>query len=152
MSVSISQLKLLDHPSSGWGIEEHQAASDPSVIAVLRNVVNDTAREAGAGPDDICDIQIAVGEALANAYRHGSPVKGESRITLRCMVCAQAVIVEIEDEGAPFCPDSISEPDPNELRDHGMGIYLMRQAMDVVQFFCNCPGNRVRMVKWLRDG
>jgi hypothetical protein len=35
------------------------------------------------------------------------------------------------------------------MRDHGMGIYLMRHAMDVVEFACNCPGNRVSMLKWL---
>jgi serine/threonine-protein kinase RsbW len=134
-----------------WKVYERQSTSDPYVIAVLRRVVLDAAIEAGATNDEICDIQIAVGEALTNAYRHGSPVKGVSKIKMRCMTCACAVVVEIEDEGSPFDPDSVAEPDPALLRDHGMGIYLMRQAMDVVDFASGCPGNRVRMIKWIKN-
>jgi len=134
-----------------WRTWEHVAASDPALIAVLRDKVTAAAEQAGARGDTLCDIKIAVGEALSNAYRHGSPTKGSSKIVVRCMTCAAAVVVEVEDEGEPFEPDDTPEPDPGKLRDHGMGIYLMRQAMDVVEFASNCPGNRVRIVKWLRD-
>lgn len=137
--------------STTWKTWEHVAASDPALIAVLRDKVTAAAEQAGARGDTLCDIKIAVGEALSNAYRHGSPAKGLSKIVVRCMTCAAAVVVEIEDEGEPFEPDSTPEPDPRRPRDHGMGIYLMRQAMDVVEFESNCPGNRVRIVKWLRQ-
>lgn len=134
-----------------WKTWEHVAASDPALIAVLRDKVTAAAEEAGARGDTLCDIKIAVGEALSNAYRHGSPAKGSSKIVVRCMTCAAAVVVEIEDEGEPFEPGDTPDPDPSKLKDHGMGIYLMRQAMDVVEFASNCPGNRVRIVKWLRE-
>ncbi|MCE5315523.1 MAG: ATP-binding protein [Armatimonadota bacterium] len=148
----VSQREVSDFicpESEAWNVVEYQSVSDPSMIAVLRSRVIEAATAAGAKSDAICDIQIAVGEALTNAYRHGSPEKGVSKIKLRCMTCANAVVVEIEDEGEPFDPNAVSDPDPGELRDHGMGIYLMRQAMDVVDFSTNCPGNRVRMIKWL---
>ena len=132
-----------------WKTWEHVAASDPALIAVLRDRVTTAAEEAGACGQILCDVKIAVGEALSNAYRHGSPAKGANRILVRCMTCLAAVVVEIEDEGEPFDPSVTPEPDPRKLKDHGMGIYLMRQAMDVVEFASNCPGNRVRMVKWL---
>lgn len=97
----------------------------------------------------MCDIKIAVGEALTNAYRHGSPKKGVSRIEVRCMTCSAAFVVEIQDEGPSFNPDDTPDPDPRKLKDHGMGIYLMREAMDVVEFSSTGSGNVVRMVKWL---
>jgi anti-anti-sigma factor len=132
-----------------WKTWEHVAASDPALIAVLRDKVTTAAQEAGACGQVLCDIGIAVGEALSNAYRHGSRAKSESRILVRCMTCSAAVVVEIEDEGEPFNPSDTPEPDPRNLKDHGMGIYLMRRAMDVVEFASNRPGNQVRMVKWL---
>lgn len=135
--------------SETWKVMEYQAASDPTMISVLRGKIMDAATSAGAIGDTLCDIQIAVGEALTNSYRHGSPVKGTSKIKLRCMTCCKAVVIEIEDEGDSFDPDAICKPDPNAMRDHGMGIFLMRQAMDVVEFYTGCPGNRVRMIKWL---
>lgn len=133
----------------GWKISEHVAASDPSVIAILRGKVRDAAIEAGARDDVLCDIQIAAGEALTNAYKHGSPMKGENKITLRCMSCGKALVIEVEDEGTEFDPCATSDPDPKQMRECGMGIYLMRQAMDAVDFTTGCHGNKVRMVKWL---
>ena len=134
-----------------WKTYEGQTVSDPSVITILRRVVLDALQEHEVDEDAICDIQIAVGEALTNAYTHGSPVKGESKINLQCMLCPKAMVVEIMDEGNAFDPCAVSIPDPAKLIDHGMGIYLMRQTMDVVEFDCDCPGNRVRMIRWLSD-
>lgn len=132
-----------------WKTYEFTVASDPSMISVLRSKVAEAAEMAGASGDMLCDIQIAAGEALTNAYRHGSPNKGENKITLRYAVSPKGLIIEIEDEGEPFDPSATTEPDPKEMRDHGMGLFLMRQAMDSVEFCCNCPGNKVKMVKWL---
>ncbi len=132
-----------------WKTCEHVAASNPALIAVLRDRITAAAESAGAGGDVLCDIKIAVGEALTNAYRHGSPKKGVSRIEVRCMTCSAAFVVEIQDEGPSFNPDDTPDPDPRKLKDHGMGIYLMREAMDVVEFSSTGSGNVVRMVKWL---
>lgn len=132
-----------------WKTSEYVAVSDASLIAVLRDKLTTAAEQAGATGETLCDIKIAVGEALTNAYRHGSPNKGTSKICVQCMTCSSAFVVEIEDEGAPFDPTATPDPDPRKLKDHGMGIFLMRKAMDAVEYKFNCPGNRVRMVKWL---
>ena len=132
-----------------WRTLEHVADSDPSLIGTLRESVSQVALDAGATDEMLCDIRMAVGEALTNAYKHGSPKKGNSKISVTCMSCPEALVVEVCDEGKPFDPDTVCRPDPKEMQDHGMGIFLMRQAMDVVEFRSNCPGNRVRMIKWL---
>jgi serine/threonine-protein kinase RsbW len=134
-----------------WVVREYVATSDPYVVSLLRDKAVAFAIEAGATGEMLCDIQIAVGEALTNAFKHGSPRKGTDKIILRCFRCPEAVAFEVEDEGKEFDSDSIPEPDPQNMHDHGMGIYLMRQAMDEVQFQHNCPGNRVRMLKRLRS-
>lgn len=134
---------------SKWKTYEYRAASDPSMISTLRQRVVEAATEAGATGEDLCDIQIAAGEALTNAYKHGSPNKATDTIHLRCLSCPSAIVIEVQDEGHCFDPNCNGVPDPRHMRDHGMGIYLMREAMDEVEFEHNCPGNRVRMVKWL---
>lgn len=138
-----------DMRNQQWKAYEYVAASDPSLLADLRKKAVDAAESAGASGDDLCDIHIAVGEALTNAYRHGSPDKGVSKILMRCLSCRKAVVIEVADEGEPFDPTAVSDPDISLMRDHGMGLFLMRQAMDVVEFVADSPGNRVRMIKWL---
>ncbi len=151
--ISRTQITAEDYKElgkNGWRIYEDIAISNSSSIPVLRNRVVDAAIEAGASGDILCDIQIAAGEALTNAYRHGSPRKGINKIKMTVMSCQKAFVIEIKDEGDAFDPNSTTEPDPKKMRESGMGLYLMRQAMDIVEFETNCPGTRVRMIKWLR--
>lgn len=143
------QLDKFDYEAQGWNVAEYVAASDPSIIAILRSKVRDAALKAGVRDELLCDIQIAAGEALTNAYKHGSPNRGTDKITLRCMSCSKVLVVEVEDEGTPFDPERVAEPDPNQMRENGMGLFIMRQAMDAVEFKSDCPGNKVRMIKWL---
>ncbi|MCL5671740.1 MAG: anti-sigma factor antagonist [Acidobacteria bacterium] len=135
---------------AGWRTFERVVSSDPAMISVLREQISEAAVEAGARDETLCDILIAVGEALTNAYKHGSPKKRTNTIQMRCTTTPKAVVVEIRDQGMPFDPDAVGVPNPKRPRDHGMGIYLMRQTMDSVEFACNCPGNSVRMIKWLQ--
>lgn len=146
---SAAMLESRDSQHASWHVSEFVAKSDPYVISVLRDKATRTAIEAGAAGDVLCDIQIAVGEALTNAYRHGSPDPQVNRIILRCMTCPGGVAFEIQDEGHPFDADAVPEPRFGLLPEHGMGIHLMRHAMDAVEFRSDCPGNLVRMVKWI---
>lgn len=139
--------QAVDLKDTDWTTVEHVALSSAS--AMLRDRIIDAAVQAGAAEERLCDITIAVGEALSNAYQHGSPCKATSSIRVKCMGCAKAFVVEIEDQGKAFDPDTIPEPDL--VQDHGRGIHIMRQAMDVVEYSFNHPGNRVRMVKWLQN-
>ncbi len=129
-------------------VAEFLVPSDARVISTLRYNAAIVASQAGATADILRDIEIAVGEALTNAYKHGSPEKGCSLILMKCAACDRAFAVEIRDEGSPFDPSFVAEPDPHSMREDGMGIYLMRCVMDVVEIECGLPGNRVRMIKW----
>lgn len=129
-------------------VAEFLVPSDARVISTLRYNAAIVASQAGATADILRDIEIAVGEALSNAYKHGSPEKGCSLILMKCAACDRAFAVEIRDEGSPFDPRFVTEPDPHSLREDGLGIYLMHSVMDVVEIECGLPGNRVRMIKW----
>lgn len=152
--VEIDEIKerigsVLDGSKYCWKVSEHVASSEASVVPSLRDAAVSAARQAGADGIDLVDIQIAVGEAITNAYKHGSPNKGKNRIRMCCLFCSKVFVIEIEDEGPVFDPNVIAEPEPSKMRECGMGIYLMRQAMDVVEIDYNGSGNRIRMIKWL---
>lgn len=147
----ISEVHLFSDDGSAGRvrISRFQVSGDVCAISILRDKAVAVAVEAGVRGDTLCDIQIAVGEALANAFKHGSPQKGSSRIEMCCITCPRAFAVEVRDEGPPFNPDFVMPLDPESMREHGMGIYIMREAMDVVEIETDLPGNRVRMIKWL---
>ncbi len=57
--------------------------------------------------------------------------------------------MEISDNGSGFDPQLVVPPKPEELRESGMGIMLMRKLMDSVEFQFG-HGTTVRLVKHIR--
>jgi serine/threonine-protein kinase RsbW len=94
-------------------------------------------------------IRLAMEEALTNAFKHGNKDHPEKTVRVECIVDPQMVIIEIEDQGEGFDPDTV--PDPTEQENveipAGRGLLLMRAYMTEVMI--HPPGNRVRM-KYVR--
>ena len=90
-------------------------------------------------------IRVALGEALANAFKHGNTDDADKAVTVECRVDSKQVTLEVEDEGEGFDPASVPNPIEPENLDipSGRGIALMRSYMTEVSFVP--PGNRVRL-------
>jgi len=100
-----------------------------------------------AGPwfddEQLADIQVAVGEALANAAEHG--FRPGSEIEVRCTCDGRALVVEIKDAGDGFRVRRRKPPRAGSPR--GYGTSLMRAVMDRVRYSEN--GTRVRLTKFV---
>jgi serine/threonine-protein kinase RsbW len=92
-------------------------------------------------------IALGLAEALSNAYRHGNQRDPGKHILVRFGITPELVVIEIEDEGEGFDPDSVPDPTTPENvgRIDGRGIFLMRAYLDEVSF--SCHGKRVRLLK-----
>jgi serine/threonine-protein kinase RsbW len=94
-------------------------------------------------------IRLALEEALNNAFKHGNKDDPRKTVRMDCRVDTDLVVIDIEDEGEGFDPDSV--PDPTEQENveipSGRGLTLMRAFMTEVHI--QPPGNRVRM-KYVR--
>jgi len=79
--------------------------------------------------DDLSELLTAVGEAVANAVRHGrGPLQAHVELT------EQRVVVRVRDNGAGFDPHMLydSEPPSSVDAETGRGLYIMRRACDQV--------------------
>lgn len=125
--------------------------ADYSQLATIRDFVVQTAHELGLDSATIYDLQLAVDEACTNVVRHAYGGEG-GRIELEIEGTGEGVRVTVCDWGQPFDTENIPEPDvmaPLEQRPlGGLGLFLMRQTMDQVQFdFDSEKGNRLTMLK-----
>jgi serine/threonine-protein kinase RsbW len=98
-------------------------------------------------------IDLAVDEACSNVIDHayGGNDQGEIRISLDLI--ESGLRITIEDDGAPFNPDCVAEPDltsPIETRcERGLGVYLIREVMDEATYDFSTPGlNKLTLVKY----
>lgn len=100
-------------------------------------------------PASVFAIRLALEEALANAFKHGNKGDPEKHVHMECRVEYDVVVIEIEDQGEGFDPQTV--PDPTEQENveipSGRGLTLMRAFMNEVHI--QPPGNRVRM-KYVR--
>jgi anti-sigma regulatory factor (Ser/Thr protein kinase) len=126
--------------------------------ATLENVpramacVRASARAAGFDEQALYQIELAVDEACANVVEHAYEGVEPGDVEVCCSLDNQDFVVRIRDWGKTFNPDEVPEPDvhaPLEERTlGGLGLFLMRQFMDRIQFtFDPEGGNTLVMVK-----
>jgi serine/threonine-protein kinase RsbW len=123
--------------------------AEPRSLSVLRRGLEAALERAGVTQDDIDLILLAVGEACTNAVRHGSPDRGQNRLGISLYFNNQTATIIVWDQGHGFDADSICEPCFEMLSEGGMGIYLMRKAMDQVVFRNTAQGTLVSLTRKL---
>ncbi len=121
-----------------------------SAIQVVREVVVAMAREMGFDEATVADIELCVGEATVNAVRYGSPNGVTDRLTVRFLDDQGTLVVEILDMGPGFELAGVPRPKAEQMRESGLGLFLMQSLMDYAVF--SYPGGtKVRLEKRLRQ-
>lgn len=107
--------------------------------------------EAGLGETAICRCQLAVDEACTNIIEHAYEGEDRGSIDICCEPEAGELTITIEDQGKPFDPNSVPEPQLNtnleNMQVGGLGLYFMRQVMDAVEFSYEDGSNRLVLLK-----
>lgn len=83
-------------------------------------------------------IQLAVDELVTNVILHAFETQGGRPIDLVLMSEPGFVDMTLEDEGQPFDPLAVPEPDmdipPEKRRIGGLGIHFVRKTMDHLDY------------------
>jgi serine/threonine-protein kinase RsbW len=107
-------------------------------------------RTHGFQDEDILDTQLAVEEGVTNIILHGyGNAGGEVLVLFRAS--RGIVEIQLEDRGIPFNPLTLPEPDlESDVEDRkigGLGIFLIRQVMNDIQYRLEDGKNILVMVK-----
>jgi len=116
--------------------------------------VTEWAQKAGFDERALYEIQLAVDEACANVVDHAYQGADPGDIEVSCCLDDQILTVQVRDWGTGFDLTSVADPDldaPLEERIlGGLGLFLVRQVMDDVQFRSDPElGNELMMSKRL---
>ncbi len=109
------------------------------------------ATEAGLDETAINRCQLAVDEACTNIIEHGYGGEDKGAIDIACTPGQGEVMIKIHDHAPPFNPASVPQPNLDAMLDDvkigGLGVYFMRQVMDVVKFSYENGGNTLTLIK-----
>ena len=106
----------------------------PSGLSAARRQIRAVALELNFNKAQVLDLQVAAGEAISNAYLHGSPDPGSNFIRVSWHFADDVLTVAVMDEGGGFVPDAARRRRRQYPGSGRCGIELMRACVDEVDF------------------
>jgi serine phosphatase RsbU (regulator of sigma subunit)/GAF domain-containing protein/anti-sigma regulatory factor (Ser/Thr protein kinase) len=113
--------------------------AEASQLAPVRNALRAWLKQARLAPDQIMDVLIAAGEAVANAIEHGHRDSTEGTISMGATALVDRVLLTITDTG------SWKTPQPARHSNRGRGIAMMRGLMQEVAVKPDTAGTTVHL-------
>lgn len=121
---------------------------EPNGLSAARRQMQRIASDLDFSEDDMACFIIAVGEAISNAYRHGTPDLKSNYIYLGWRFANEILTVTVRDEGSGFIPDAVNLDEAQHRSISGHGISIMRSSVDAVHFEFEDGATVVLEKKW----
>jgi len=128
--------------------------STPNHLPVVRAATERLCRTIGFAEPQVTQVVLSVDEALTNVIRHayGGAQDRPIEIELHALGPAErGIVVRIRDHGGGVSPQQIKPRDLDELRPGGLGVHIMTECMDALEYQpAEGGGTMLVMVKRLR--
>ncbi len=129
---------------------EIKVSSHPKMMRVLRAVSEEIGNLVGLTSEQIIHLQIAIDEASTNIIRHGYKFDSTKDFKLIFNLMEDRLEVVLEDNASPFEPGSLEAFDSSKPTHGGLGVTLIRRAVDEVDYCVTRSGsNQLKLVKYL---
>ena len=136
-SVESSRLALLSFPAQ------------PPQLRLVRCVVREACDMCGCAPATTQDLVIAVGEAAQNVVRHAYAGIDNGEASLEILCKNGSIEFRLQDFAPTVDKSMVTPKRPTELRPGGLGLCLIHDVMDEVDYLPvpGGHGNLLRLVK-----
>jgi len=149
VTSAMEGLELTDRPTELLWREELIVPAQVASLSQSRLRVVELLDRVTLSEASLFDIKVAVGEALANAIRHGSPHPETDQVKIDLAVHDDRIVIMITDAGEGFEEGVGAATDLYATS--GRGIMFMRALMDRVDFRRESNGGTtVTLIKHLR--
>ena len=132
---------------------ERWLPAELAAVPQARHWAMQVCTEAGMTEDDCFALDLALGEALANAVVHGaSSTAHDPQVYLGLWNFQKRLIIQVKDSGAGFrsSPPPYLMPDAERHESHGRGLPLMEMLTDAMAVCSGCiheGGSSVFLIK-----
>jgi serine/threonine-protein kinase RsbW len=99
--------------------------------------------------EEIFMLELAVNESIANIIEHTYSSNEENNIYLEFMLEKNKLIISIKDEGPKIKVEEIKHRDLDDYQDSGLGVYIIKNVFDNVEWVDTKKGNMQILSKTL---
>ncbi|SFJ68507.1 serine/threonine-protein kinase RsbW [Terrisporobacter glycolicus] len=123
-----------------------EITANPEYVSIIRLTTSGIANKVGFCIDDIEDLKVAISEACTNAIKHSL----DDRFTIIYSMIENGLTIEIIDNGKGYDTSTVNEPDIDNLKESGMGLFIIESLMDdVIVESQEGKGTSIKMTKYL---
>jgi anti-sigma regulatory factor (Ser/Thr protein kinase) len=129
-------------------------AAEVESLQVFRGFITDCCAKYDLPNDTVLELKLAVDEACTNIITHGYKGMNPGSIILSFRIKPDRILVQITDFGHCFEPIETPRPDveaalgDDELG--GLGLYLIYQTMDNIDYTSSEDGNTLTFTKYIK--
>jgi len=128
-------------------------AAELESLQVFRDFIAECCARYDIPKDVVLDLKLAVDEACTNIITHGYKGMDPGSIILSFRIEPDRILVQITDFGHVFEPVEAPKPDVEAALDDqelgGLGLYLIYQTMDNIDYQCSEDGNTLTFTKFI---
>jgi serine/threonine-protein kinase RsbW len=128
-------------------------AGEVESLQIFRDFLEDCCAKYDVPSDIVFDLKLAVDEACTNIITHGYKGMDPGSIILSFRIEEDRILVQITDFGHVFEPAEAPKPDLEAaLEDReigGLGLYIIYQTMDDIDYCSGEEGNVLTFTKCL---
>lgn len=118
--------------------EDITLPNDVKAVPQLASFIEEVAEKHGADLSTVMNINLALEEAVVNVMNYAYPKGTSGEINVNASFNEGTLVFTLSDAGTPFDPTQSKEPDLSlEAEDRpigGLGIHLIRQLMDSIEY------------------
>ena len=139
--AALEGLDLPETPKDSLWSHEIVMPARVEELAAVREEAAELISRLTFGEAALFDIKVALGEALANAVRHGSPGGSACEVRVNVEAFEDRVVIQVRDTGCGFDGEHSCSTDVYAAG--GRGLMFMRALMDRVDFEVSPQGGTV---------
>ena len=121
-------------------------------LALIRRVIAACVQHLELGAAVLNDIKLATTEACTNVIKHAYKFDEKMTFDLEITSSDEVFMVEVYYHDPHFTPAEIPVPNLEEIKEGGLGVFIIRNIMDYVDYITDSESGLVRlqMVKILK--
>jgi serine/threonine-protein kinase RsbW len=123
--------------------------SCPTELSKIRSSITDACSQLHFSTDHTNAIVLAIDEACSNIIRYAYKECSDGEILVEVLADDSHAIFRLHDYAKKVSKKCIDKKPSDMLKPGGLGVVLMKEVMDSVEFVhtCNCDGNILEMKK-----
>jgi serine/threonine-protein kinase RsbW len=129
-------------------------AAEVESLSVFRQFISVCCDRYNVPKETVFDLKLAVDEACTNIIEHGYSGMDPGSIILSFRIEPDRILVSITDFGHIFEPAETPKPDVEAALDDrplgGLGLYLIYQTMDNIDYQSSEDGNTLTFTKYIK--